>query len=459
MAQPTGRVTLYDGDGVAITTLELDENGEASYSFVLDNEDIGRNNLKAVYTGDTTYAPRGEDNFVLEVVDENGEGGANNKATTVKKIIAGPGIYISPSGGTGNVTISTRPISDAGNETFYRVRWTQSIGTVTKYDTNLSMFMGVGTQGLVMTSDDGKNWSNTGPVNKVGTGGTTVDFNNIHCVQEENYPGDGLIYFNIQEGTFDDGGTPNDYISVIWGALGYTDANGIYKGDNIDKQSSPLGEVGGSTPISAQEVEYAETFVLGSQILSLVFSLTGKIWSMNQLATDFAITAGGSTRYIMRPEATGIGNVQACWSDIEDSGTGSFTIKAVTSTGEILSSSRSGNSQGSWSVEYNGSTSLNGIGYGNGTWIAVGNNDTIVADGVQYSTGIQTNWFSVAYGNGRWVAVGTGGAIGISLDDGFTWTAGQSGTTQTLWDVAYSPKLRTFAAVGAARATVAIKGY
>lgn len=458
MAQPTGKVTLYDADGIPITTLELDENGEASYSFTLDNEDVGRNLLKAVYTGDNTYAPRGEDTFVLEVVDENGEGGTNNKAGSVKKIIAGPGIYISPKTGTGNVTISTRPISDSGNEAFYAVRWTGTLGTVTKYDSDLSMFIGVGSDGLAMTSDDGQSWSNTGPKNKLGVGGATTTFNSVHCVQEENYPGEGLVYFNIEDGTFNNGGTDQDYIAVSWGCLGYTDAQGIYKGDNIDKQSSPLIEVGTTTPISNQQVDYAETYTLGSDVLTLVFSTSGKVWSINQLATDFqAYEAPG--RAILRPEATGMGNVWRSWSNIEDAGTGSFTVKAVTIGGKIISSSRSGNSQSTWSIDYNGSIPLYGIGYGNGTWIAVGDNDTIVADGVRYSTGISTNWRSVAYGNGKWVAVGTGGVIGISLDDGFTWTAGDSGTTRTLWDIAYSPELNVFAAVGDGRATVAIKGY
>jgi hypothetical protein len=458
MAQPTGRVSLYDGDGILITTLQLDANGEAAYSFQLDDEDIGRNKLRAVYTGDNDYAARAEDTFVLEVVDENGEGGDQSKATTVKKIIAGPGIYISPNGGQGTVTISTRPISDAGNEDFYRVRWSQSLGSVTKFNSDLSMFVAAGTEGLVMTSDNGQDWSNTGPVNKLGVGGATVDFDNISAVQNEEYPGEGLVYFYISDGTFDDGGTSQDYIAVLWGCLGFTDANGIYKGDNIDKQSSPLIEVGTSTPLSNQRVDYVENFVVGNEILTLVFSQQGKIWSIDQLPTDFQNYSTPGIA-ILRPEATGIGEVLMCSSNLEDSGTNSFTIKAVTTTGEILTSSRSGNSQGTWSVEYNGSTPLSGIGYGNGTWIAVGDNDTIIADGVQYSTGINTNWRSVAYGNGRWVAVGTNGAIGISLDDGFTWTPGSSGTTGILWDIAYSPKLRTFAAVGEKRFTVAIRGF
>jgi len=459
MAQPTGRVTLYDGDGNAITTLQLDSNGEASYSFTVDNEDIGRNNLRAVYTGDTDYAPRGQDNFVLEVVDENGEGGTNNKATTVKKIIAGPGIYISPTAGTGAVTISTRPISDAGNEDFYIVRWTQSLGTTTKFDSDLSMFMGAGNGGLVMTSDDAQNWTNTGPKNTLGTGGATVGFQNIHCFQSVDFPGEGLVYFNIQNGTFDDGGIAEDFISVQWGCLGFTDANGIYKGDNIDKFSSPIIPVGTTVPLSGEEVIYSETFSLGTAVLGFMFSTDGKIWSMNQLASDFEEYSSPGNA-ILRPEGTGLGNVQRCWSDIEDAGTSSFTVKAVTYGGKILSSSRSSNNQSTWTTEFNNaSLNLWGICYGNGTWIAVGDNDTIIADGVQYSTGIQTDWHGIAYGNGRWVAVGSNGVIGISLDDGFTWTAGASGTTKTLWDVAYSPKLRTFAAVGANRTTIAIKGY
>lgn len=466
MAQPTGRVSLYDGDGNLITTLQLDENGEAQYSFQLDNEDVGRNNLRAVYTGDNDYAARAEDNFVLEVVDENGEGGEKSKSTTVKKIIAGPGIYISPKDGRGDVTISTRPISDAGDEDFYRVRWTQTFSGETKFNTDLSMFVAAGSSGLVMTSDDAQGWTNTGPVNKLGVGGLTVSFDNIHVLQKDDYPGEGLIYFNIQEGTFDDG-TPGDpdFISLAWGNLGYTDVNGIYKGDNIDKLSSKLIEVGTSIDISGQRVDYAETFLLGSDLLTLVFSLQGKIWSINQLATDFEVTTDDQLA-ILRPEATGIGNVRAAWSNKELLGTGSFQIKAVTVTGEILNSNRSGNSQSTWTTEYNGSTQLNAIGFNpdDNTWIAVGSNNTVLIKnaGGGWVSNPPLNgvtWWGVAYGNGKWVLVGARGAIAISTDNAQTWQLSSSGSSVALYDVAYSPTLNMFAAVGEKRFTVAITGF
>ena len=465
MAQPTGKVALYDGDGNLITTLQLDENGEAQYSFQLDNEDVGRNKLRAVYTGDSDYAPLAEDSFVLEVVDENGEGGEKSKSTTVKKIIAGPGIYISPKDGRGDVTISTRPISDSGNEDFQRVRWTQSFSGETKFDTDLSMFVACGTQGLVMTSDDAQSWTNTGPVNKLGVGGKTVSFDNIHVLQKDDYPGEGLIYFNIQEGTFDDGGVVEDFVSAAWGCLGYTDPSGIYKGDNIDKLSGSLVEVGTTTEISGQSVEYSETFLLDSGLLTLMFSVQGKIWSMNELATDFATDIDNQLA-ILRPEATGIGKVVSCWSNKDFSGSGSFQIKAVTETGEILNSNRSGNSQSTWTVEYNGSTQLNNIGFSpdSNTWIAVGSNNTVLvkSGGGSWNNSPPANgatWWGVAYGNGKWVIVGTGGRIAISTDDGLSWTLSSSGSSASLFDVAYSPTLNMFAAVGAGRSTVAITGY
>lgn len=466
MTQPTGKVALYDGDGNLITTLELDANGEAQYSFQLDNEDVGRNKLRAVYTGDSDYAPLGEDTFVLEVVDENGEGGKKSKSTTVKKIIAGPGIYISPKDGRGDVTISTRPISDAGDEDFFRVRWTQTISN--KFGTDLSFFLACGASGLLMSSDDGQSWSDMGPRNTLGVGGVSVGFDNIGVFQDQNFPGDGMVYYNIQDGTFSE--TPpftKDFLTASYGVLGYTDANGVLKGDNIDKGNPHLTTIGSNTEITNQNVLYSETFLLGTNYLGLVFSVEGKIWSFGTFPVDLTKSEWNNDfNDILREEATGQGEVLGCWSNKDYFGTGSFQVKAVTSTGKILNSNRSGTTAGTWSVDYNGSVPLSNIGYNadNNTWIAVGSNNTVLVNsqGGGWVSSPPVNggtWYGVAYGNGKWVIVGQNGAIGVSLDNGSTWQLSSSGTKGALFDVAYSPTLNIFAAVGQKRYTVAITGY
>lgn len=451
MAIPTGKVTLIDGDGQVITVLDVDQNGQATYTETLNAEDVGRRTVRAVYTGDSSFVPRGEDTFTMEVVDENGQGGANSKATHVIKIVAGPGIYISPKSGQGTVTISTQPVSDVGTGNFLRVRWTQTEST--KLSTDLSFFLAGADNGALMSSDDGNNYTDMGPVNTLGQGGSTLAIDNITVIQSGSFDDNGLKYWNIVPFEIENSGAPfPDGLSFIWGALGRTDQNGVIKGDAMTQSGGHLQLNGQEVP--NVQVDYAESFLLGSDILTIIFGTNGNIYS----AGEYPDFTAGQNSDILRSEATGLTEVLDCKSDIEDAGTGSFTLKAVTIDGDILVSYRNGNSDSSWSVETSTGANLQGIAYGEGTWIAVGADDTIFIDGVESYTGIPANWIGIAYGGGKWVICGAGGALAISTDTGQTWTAADSGTTQNLNDVAYSPALNVFSAVGNNRSTVAIKG-
>ena len=234
MAQPTGYVTLYDADGQVITSLELDATGIATYQKTLTAEDIGRDTYRAVYTGDNTYAPNGEDTFTIEVVDENGNGGTKSKATHVIKIVAGPGIYISPNNGQGTVTISTRPLGSNNND-LYVVRYTQTIST--KYN-DQACFLAGGADGVLITSTDGQDWTDTGPVNSLGLSGTALNFYNLANIESADQPDDGLVYWYTNNWVYEETPTKIEGISTSWGRQGYTTDSGIYKGDNIDKSGA-----------------------------------------------------------------------------------------------------------------------------------------------------------------------------------------------------------------------------
>src|SRR5690606_23026718 len=58
---------------------------------------------------------------------------------------------------------------------------------------------------------------------------------------------------------------------------------------------------------------------------------------------------------------------------------------------------------------------------------------------VVYS-GTSENLHGVAYGNGLWVAVGNNGTI-LTSTNGTSWTKGTSGTSSVLWGVAYADGL------------------
>jgi photosystem II stability/assembly factor-like uncharacterized protein len=96
-----------------------------------------------------------------------------------------------------------------------------------------------------------------------------------------------------------------------------------------------------------------------------------------------------------------------------------------------------------WHLRYSPSNFLITVAYGNGTFVAVGGEGTILnsVDGITWeprTSGTSMTLNMVTYGNGLFVAVGPHGTILIS-PDGRTWTprTPYSGTTHDLYAVAY----------------------
>lgn len=146
--------------------------------------------------------------------------------------------------------------------------------------------------------------------------------------------------------------------------------------------------------------------------------------------------------------------------------------------GNIYYSDRVGNEPSTWNKTYTtpvpstgGRIGLTGIAHGDGYWIAVGQNNTVVtsSNGIDWTLNqgaVQgSDWQWICFGAGRFVAIGgvvvdgkTVGTIMFSDDGGATWTKGSSGTDKFLYSIAYSPELNVFAAVGEAGTIVSVKG-
>ncbi|MES0336248.1 MAG: hypothetical protein SFH39_07825 [Candidatus Magnetobacterium sp. LHC-1] len=97
-----------------------------------------------------------------------------------------------------------------------------------------------------------------------------------------------------------------------------------------------------------------------------------------------------------------------------------------------------------WTTRVSGITAtLRSIAYGNGTFVAVGDNNTILTsmdNGVTWTlrnSGTTSSLSCIAYSNGTFVAVGNSGTILTSTDNGVTWALRNSGTTSDLWGIAY----------------------
>jgi hypothetical protein len=155
---------------------------------------------------------------------------------------------------------------------------------------------------------------------------------------------------------------------------------------------------------------------------------------------------------------------------------GTFTAVAVTSGGHILKSTRNGDAAGTWTNVANLPAALEGVAYGNGHWVAVGQPNAVYTS-TNATTWTKTKgaisgavWSWVTYGNGKFVAVGgavhtqangnleSKGVIQYSTDNGATWTLGNAGTKNVLTSIAYSPTLNKFVAVGYNGTIVSVNG-
>lgn len=107
----------------------------------------------------------------------------------------------------------------------------------------------------------------------------------------------------------------------------------------------------------------------------------------------------------------------------------------------------------SW-YQHNSGTDRNlySIAYGAGTFVAVGMQGCRLTssngiDWINRSDKQQNSIYDVAYGNGLFVSVGESGILKTSNDNGVTWTARISATTNTLYGVSIN-KFGRFVAVG-----------
>ena len=117
----------------------------------------------------------------------------------------------------------------------------------------------------------------------------------------------------------------------------------------------------------------------------------------------------------------------------------------------IEDTTASGNPLDNWVVRESGTTQwLWSVAFGNNTFVAVGENGTILTSGDGHTwapseSGTTQYLRRVAFGNNIFVVVGTSGTI-ITSRDGHTWTPVDSGTAEALYGLVFGNN--TFVAVG-----------
>ena len=121
-------------------------------------------------------------------------------------------------------------------------------------------------------------------------------------------------------------------------------------------------------------------------------------------------------------------------NDLYAVGFGNGTFVAVGDAGTILTSNDGRN----WRNQiYRTGADLRGVAFGNGKFVAVGAGILSSTDGINWSQSGATGSFKgIAYGNGGFLVVGDQGRI-LSSADGVTWTDRNSWTTNSLDGVAW----------------------
>ena len=468
-----GSVNLIGPGGKVIKNYNVDNNNQVRFTQVVDCCNAGQVPFTVKFTGDSRNAGGASATAVLNVPNAAGNATQNN-AGTVNKIIAGPGIYLN-NNGEGQVTISLEPIRpiQLNTENFTRVIWSasdlkkgnpsdQSAFIAFGYATSTSsVFTSTDTNSFIVRSRDGDNW---------------VDLNNnfgIHsnsagvAIQSADLPGSGLVYFASE--------TNSNLTkqSIKWGVEGRTDSAGCgWCSDGLDQTGPEIKSNNASR--AGRQNGFTQVFYSTGSILTdalyLDFGYTNAaststdIYLYQNSPSSFLTTATASTAVTVETSFCKETNFTKAATDISPGTTSNYKICVVgyentaTTRGVLYKSTRNSNIINTWTTAITTSSAIRGIAYGNGLWVAVGDNDRcyISTDAVNWqvkSTGWPgANWYDVEYGNGYFMAVGQGGHITYTDDYTRTWQRSQSGTTSTLRSIAFSPKLCAFATVGDKRA-------
>jgi len=275
-------------------------------------------------------------------------------------------------------------------------------------------FIAVGSSGTILTSSDGREWTaqptfngfdlfgiaaGNGKVVAVGAFGT-VAVSSDH----KNWSEDFYVIFG-------------DFNDVV-----YADSKFIAVGSSTISGGAIYASSDGGTwsSLTSETLKYRNGIAYGDGLYvsvgtsDILTSNNGENWSPYESVTFYGVNHVGS-QYVALGKGVYYSGSGGIWKKLRDS-----------------------------------SVILRDLAYGNGLYVVVGDDGTVLT-----STNL-TNWtervsqtsnrlYGIVYGNGKFVAVGDGGTI-IYSGDGVTWQTANSGDTLDIRDVTYGNEL--FVAVG-----------
>lgn len=314
--------------------------------------------------------------------------------------------------------------------------------------------MAVGTGGTVTTSTDGINWT----AGTVGTGddlnGVAFAFGKFHAVSSTT----GRIYSSTDGATWTSVASSSNTLSKIVFGNGRLVAGGT--GGVISTSTDGLNWASvssgfGNTIIGLDYVN--NRFYAACTSGVLLTSTNGTQWTSTNTAgnsSNLQSVAFGNGIYVVPGQSGTTGRALLTSTDgtnwtsrIAGAGAVGANLRAVTAgdngivaaaANGVLLHSTNGTA---WTQDFSFGYQFNDVAYGNGLYLAAGNNGSVTGNVVHSATG--TSWTlqaglpgvlalnGVRYDNGIWVLVGVGG----TPSRGRVYTS----TNGTTWTLRYSP--------------------
>ncbi|MDP1579613.1 MAG: M12 family metallo-peptidase [Candidatus Didemnitutus sp.] len=315
--------------------------------------------------------------------------------------------------------------------------------------------MAVGTGGTVTTSTDGITWT----AGTVGTGddlnGVAFAFGKFHAVSQTS----GRVYSSSDGTTWTSvASSSNTLRAIVFGAgrLVSGGTGGVMSTSTDGLNWSSVSTGSSNTIIG---LDYVNNFFYAACTGGVLLrSSNGTSWTVIDIATNnsnLQSVAYGNGLYVVPGQSGVTGRALLTSTDglnwtqrITGVGAISSNLRAITAgdsglvaagTAGVLLYSTNGTT---WTQDANFGLLFNDVAYGNGLYVATGNNGSIAGAVIHSATGAPNTWISqpgltgvaalngVRYHNGAWVLVGLGG----TTQRGRVYTS----TTGTAWTLRYT---------------------
>jgi hypothetical protein len=324
---------------------------------------------------------------------------------------------------------------------------------------NATAIVFAGYNGTILTSADGRTWSRAAVATGADLRGASFGNGTFVAVGDNGTiltSADGRAWAARESGTRED-----------LHAVSFTPAGFIAVGDSgtvlLSSDGTTWSAMQRATDVTLRAISAQPGLIVAVGDLGAVISSPdGRAWTRRSSGVSeslYGILAAGGTFHAVGRSGTYLTSTNAVsWTPATIGVRAEEDINAITALGSTLvivthyGSVWTKQGTGAWVDRTDSIGFRSSVAYGRDTFVAVGSGqDRTSYDGVNWSTNNATNsavnWQSILFTGSRFLSVGERGNARYS-DNGVTWTAGRTSTTNTLNELAAGNNL--IVAVGSA---------